>query len=180
MSNRISFYPISQYNTTNTEFLNSETSKPYSFDFSASKSYGDSFVMAKAFLAISEMTNKKLQKLCYYAKAWYLAIYDYNIVSDPFEAWVHGAVQPDLYHHYKKYGFSLIPKEVNTIAIPDEYISFANEIYDSYGHLTGDELEALNHSEMPWIKARNGYKPWENCNVVISENDMKEYYRKMM
>ena len=29
--------------------------------------YGDIFDMAHAFLAISSMTHKKLQKLCYYA-----------------------------------------------------------------------------------------------------------------
>ena len=70
------------------------------------KKRGDIFDLAEAFLSISSMTHKKLQKLCYYAKAWYLALYDENIVSEPFEAWVHGAVQPELYQKYKSYGFS--------------------------------------------------------------------------
>lgn len=61
------------------------------------KQRGDIFDLAKAFLYISSMTNKKLQKLCFYAKAWYLALYDENLISEPFEAWVHGAVQPSLY-----------------------------------------------------------------------------------
>jgi uncharacterized phage-associated protein len=59
-------------------------------------------------------------------------------------------------------------------------MSFANEIYDSYGELSGDELEALNHSEEPWIKARSSRKPWERCTEIIQEEDMKNYYRKQM
>ena len=109
--------------------------------------YGNIFDLAHAFLSIESMTHKKLQKLCYYAKAWYLAIYDSNLIEEQFEAWVHGAVQPRLYQEYKAYG---------------------------------DELERLNHSEMPWVNARRGYKPWESCNVVISEEDMKEWYRDLM
>ena len=34
------------------------------------KKYGDVFDLADAFLCIDSMTHKKLQKLCYYAKAW--------------------------------------------------------------------------------------------------------------
>lgn len=138
------------------------------------------FVLARAFLAISSMTNKKLQKLCYYAKAWYLAFYDHNLIDEPFQAWVHGAVQPALYAKYKKYGFDRIPKCESTNDIPEEFKAFATEVYEAYGHLTGDELEAINHQETPWINARGDCKPWEKCTNEISEEDMKLYYRKMM
>ena len=53
---------------------------------------------------------------------------------------------------------------------------FARQIYFSYGDLDGDDLERLNHTEMPWLKARGNLKPWQNCERVISEDDMKEYY----
>ncbi len=138
------------------------------------------FYMAKAFLNIESMTHKKLQKLCYYAKAWYLALYDENIIEEPFEAWVHGAVQPDLYHAYKMYGFDYIPEVTCVDDVPEEFLSFAREVYDSYGDLSGDELEKLNHTEAPWLNARKGLKPWQSGNVVISEDDMKEYYRLML
>lgn len=140
----------------------------------------DIFALARAFLCISSMTHKKLQKLCYYAKAWYLAIYDTNIVSESFEAWVHGAVQPELYAKYKVYGFSNIPRESDKTNIPEEFLSFAQEVYNSYGHLTGDELEKLNHSERPWQEARGDCKPWESCGNVISEDTMKQYYRERL
>lgn len=141
---------------------------------------GDIFTLAKAFLVISSMTHKKLQKLCYYAKAWYLALNDTNLIQEQFEAWIHGAVQPDLYQKYRSYGFQEIPSVIFDQTIPEEFLSFACEIYKSYGSFSGDQLEIINHKELPWIKARQDLKPWENCNNIISEDDMKIYYRSLM
>ena len=159
--------------------------KPYERNYSltdgdVNKKKGDVFDLAKAFLSIESMTHKKLQKLCYYAKAWYLALYDENIIDEAFEAWVHGAVQPLLYQEYKIYEFGYIPLFAEAELLPEEFVSFAQQIYDSYGELDGDELERLNHSEKPWINAREGLKPWQGCNRIISENDMKEYYREFI
>lgn len=141
---------------------------------------GDIFDLADAFLYISSMTHKKLQKLCFYAKAWYLAIYNTNLITEDFEAWVHGAVQPKLYQKYKIYGFGYIPRVMDIRGVPEEFLSFAREIYDSYGELNGDELEQLNHSEKPWLEARGDLKPWQNSEHIISEVTMKEFYREMM
>lgn len=142
---------------------------------------GDIFDLANAFLSISAMTHKKLQKLCYYAKAWYLALNDQNLISESFEAWVHGAVQPALYQKYRAYGFEIIPmyNDAND-QIPEEFISFSREIYQAYGSFSGDDLELLNHYETPWINARKGYKPWQSSNNIISEVDIKQYYRELM
>lgn len=172
-----SFSKTDEINSQNEEFSSNNS---LSYNFANNEIPNDIYALAKAFLSISSMTNKKLQKLCYYAKAWYLAIYDTNIISEDFQAWVHGAVQPGLYYKYKEYGFNSIPKIENTNSIPEEFISFANEIYSSYGHLSGDQLEVLNHQEDPWINARKGCEPWENCNSIISETDMKDFYRRLM
>ena len=141
---------------------------------------GDIFELAKAFLLIESMTHKKLQKLCYYAKAWYLALYDENIIKEQFEAWVHGAVQPRLYEKYKNYGFEKINVYIDEKDVPESFSFFAKEIFNAYGHLSGDELEAINHTEEPWIKARGNCKPWERCNNTIKEQDMKNFYRNMI
>ena len=144
------------------------------------KTDGDIFDLANAFLSIAPMTHKKLQKLCYYAKAWYLALNDVNLIKEHFEAWIHGAVQPRLYQAYRGYGFQIIPMfDGNVNEIPEEFLNFAKEIYDSYGHLSGDALERINHCEEPWLKARGDLMPWENCNRIINEEDMKEYFRKI-
>ena len=179
MSTNISYTANTSFVGANTELIEGRKAD-YSFTPYQTSQSADVYAMARAFLSISAMTNKKLQKLCYYAKAWYLALYDENIISEDFQAWVHGAVQPSLYKKYKQYGFSEIPLITDTTTIPRDFLDFSREIYRSYGDLSGDELEILNHKEEPWIKARGDKKPWESCTTVISEEDMKEYYRKLM
>ena len=174
----MSFSFAQRINVQKEYISNNERAMAYSLPID--RQSNDVFALAKAFLLISSMTNKKLQKLCYYAKGWYLALYDTNLISEQFQAWVHGAVQPALYQKYKEYGFSEIPKLMKNTGIPEEFISFAQEIYSSYGHLTGVELEKLNHQEDPWLNARQDCQPWENSSTTIAEEDMKDYFRKMM
>lgn len=173
-------YSSNAINTNEYVKLEKDDKRKFTFSNSVNMKPNDVFALARAFLSIAPMTHKKLEKLCYYAKAWYLAIYDRNLISEPFEAWVHGAVQPKLYKKYKVYGFSDIPKEHNITNIPEEFISFANEIYSAYGHLSGDELERLNHMERPWKEARGDCKPWENCNSIITEDSMRYFYRERL
>lgn len=67
------------------------------------------FDIANWFLRnIKDLTNKKFQKLVYYAYAWHLVFNneteDENSVKlfeNEFEAWVYGAVIPGLYDKYK-------------------------------------------------------------------------------
>ena len=101
------------------------------------KYFGDVYDLANAFLSIEAMTHKKLQKLCYYAKAWYLALNNENLIKEPFEAWVHGAVQPQLYQKYRGYGFQLIPMFNGDLSkLPEEFLSFSREIYETYGEFS--------------------------------------------
>ena len=140
----------------------------------------DIFDLAKAFLSIESMSNKKFQKLCYYAKAWHLALYDENLISEPFEAWIHGPVNPALYDVYKDYGGEIdLTSEIKKSNIKnfDEFYTFVLQVYDSYGHLDENELEIISHEEKPWIEARGSKRPWEACDTVISEETIKYFYR---
>ena len=62
------------------------------------------FDVSDWFLSKESMTPKKLQKLCYYYKAWGLTLYDEDLLPYiKFEAWVHGPVNSELYRYYKGY-----------------------------------------------------------------------------
>ena len=50
------------------------------------------FEVARFFLTKESMTHLKLQKLCYYAQAWYLTIYGQRLFNEEFQAWLHGPV----------------------------------------------------------------------------------------
>lgn len=126
------------------------------------------------------VTNLKLQKLVYYAQAWFLALHNEPLFADRLEAWVHGPVQPDLYRRWKQFGWNPITAELICPQFDDNRIvPHLDEIIDVYGDLTGHHLERLVHQEEPWRKARRGLPPDEQSHAVISHEDMKTFYRKL-
>lgn len=137
--------------------------------------------VAKYFLKKEPMSHKKLQKICYYAQAWYLANFGVPLMPNVFEAWIHGPVSPELYYVYKDWGWLPIRQNENVISnIDDKTASFLDLVYNVYGSYSGDQLENFTHQEEPWQKARRGYAPSEYCRVPILESDMREYYRKRL
>lgn len=136
--------------------------------------------IAEWFLGKSNMTHKKVQKLCYYAVAWGYALYDKPIVSNPsFEAWVHGPVSPDLYHKYAGNGWNDLEQE-EKIDINDAGLEeLLESVWVTYGGETGNSLEALAHTEAPWIFARGGCDAEQRCSNPIDPDQMKEYYRSI-
>lgn len=137
------------------------------------------FEVADWFLSKGELTHKKLQKLCYYAQAWSYAICPEPISDGAFEAWVHGPVCRALYNKYKDYGFSNIPQTDKPNCFTPDQEAFLNDVWETYGGLSANSLEALSHSEMPWQRARVGIDPSESCSTFINPKDMSEYYKSI-
>lgn len=135
------------------------------------------FEIANWFLSKETMTHKKLQKLCYYAQAWFYALKDFRLTDTTFEAWIHGPVSPVLYDKFKAFGYHTIKLAGDyNPRIDAEDEELLESVWQTYGDHTGNALEALSHSEPPWIEARMGYEPDERCNVPISVDTMKKYY----
>ena len=137
---------------------------------------------------VPNMTNKKLQKLLYYAYSWYLVLnnesvdqIDSRLFENRFEAWVHGAVYPDIYYEYRRYGSAVIDTYNGELASfsPDE-IDILNQIVEVYGEYTGNELESICHQESPWINARNGLPAYTVCTNSITDEDIFECYSQRL
>lgn len=145
--------------------------------------------VADWFLLKENMSNKKIQKLCYYAEAWSLAKLDIDIAKNSkFEAWVHGPVNIDLYKRFKSFGWrslKIIENDVEMVQdriaslFCKEQIALLDAVWDTYGCLSADELEALTHKEMPWLEQRDGLGRFENSRNEISSETMKKYYRSI-
>lgn len=135
------------------------------------------FDVAKWFLSMESMTHLKLQKLCYYAQAWHLAVYKKRLVDENFQAWVHGPVSPTLYARYRHWGWHDIIKYEGQVKLKRKTIEFLNIVYGLYGKYKGWELEELTHKEEPWINARKGIDPKQSCTNVIRDKDMEIFYR---
>ena len=137
------------------------------------------FRVADWFLSIESMTHKKLQKLCYYAQSWHLALLNKRLFNDKFQAWVHGPVNNDLYKKYSSYGWNLIPQKNKKIEFPEETLQVLESVVATYIKYTAGELEYLTHQEVPWKEARRGLGEWEASKNIIDEEIMKNYYKSL-
>lgn len=129
------------------------------------------------------LTNKKLQKLLYYAQAWSLVLNNRPIFDDKIEAWVHGPAIPLIYSTFKNFGFGDIDmkfdeKELGVIDEKDKKV--LDEIWRVYGNMDAGYLEMLTHSERPWQEARKGLQSSENSENEISIDVMKSYYSEKL
>lgn len=143
------------------------------------------FDASEWFLQKQPVSHKKLQKLCYYAQAWSYALKGSPLLCDEkcngvkFQAWVHGPVSPLLYKKYSDYGWNNIPVENRVLNIEKDDLELLESVWYTYGDSSGNALEALSHTEPPWINARVGVKDEEGSNNVITVKDMKKYYRSI-
>lgn len=133
------------------------------------------------FLSKASMIPKKLQKLCYYYKAWGLALYGEDFLpSSKFEAWVHGPVNAKLYRKYKRYYWNEIPQgRDNSKKFTERELEILKSVWLSYGDMTRNALEAQTHAEAPYRIARSGAEEYMNSRKVIRNRDMKKYYREL-
>lgn len=143
--------------------------------------------VADWFLLKKNMSNKKIQKLCYYAEAWSLALLDQDIAQNSdFEAWVHGPVSRVLYKEFKEFGWRELtitnPKTVKErldTLFTREQIEVLESVWDTYGEYGADQLEALTHSEEPWLEQRMGLEKFQSSTRQISKETMKRYYKSI-
>lgn len=142
--------------------------------------------IADFFLSKKALSPKKVQKLVYYAYAWYITLYNEDpdnieqvLFQEEPEAWMHGPVFPSLYQKYKEYGWREIPKkslfqrpEIDS----DSLKSFLNDVWNKYGKFSADELEFMTHQEEPWKKARTDTASSASSKVKISKRDIFTFY----
>lgn len=120
------------------------------------------------------ISNLKLQKLCYYAQGFYLALNDgIPLFKDGIEAWAHGPVIPQLYHIFKGYrdGPIPIPEGVDIAGYPEDVRALLDDISDVYGQFSAWKLRNMTHDEPPW---RDAYRKMEGSE--ISRDAMCEYF----
>ena len=120
----------------------------------------------------NELTPKQIQKLTYYAYAWFIVAKNgTRLFEEPPQAWVHGPVFRSLYdamRYSEFYNDTSDQKKLDS-----NTRKFLDTIYTIYGKYPGNDLERLTHSESPWKKAREraGLK---ECPTVRSMEEIKD------
>lgn len=122
------------------------------------------------------ITNLKLQKLLYYAQAWFLVNNNNQpLFTEDIEAWQYGPVVPSVYNEYKYCGRNPIDIHCEDIMsgfpmLNKNVKQYLSEFCDVFLRFSATELVGMTHAEKPWIEADN----------IIDTNTMYEYYSNML
>lgn len=141
------------------------------------------------FILKENMSQKKVQKLCYYAQAWSVALLNKDIVEGiEFEAWVHGPVNTYIRRMLKRFGWrdiKITPEYLENVIsdVSQEFnevqVKLLESVWETYGNLSADELEDLTHKEEPWLEKRVGLSTFESSTRKISRKTMKKFYNSI-
>ena len=137
------------------------------------------FDIANWFLNKESVPQKKLQKLCYYAKAWTMVLLPEDNLDFSFQAWVHGPVNAELWKKFKRYGYYEIERDALegcSSSIDVKTTEVLELVWNTYGEFNGFQLENLTHSEDPWINARKGLSATEPSTLPMNNQVIKDYY----
>ena len=134
--------------------------------------------VADYFTSQIEVSPRKLQRLCYYAYAWHLAMHGERLFNEQFEGWVHGAVNPQLYDRYKKVINGYIEKTEKP-QFSEGIEQFLDTVINTYGKYIAQELDSMICSEDPWLESRKGLSSTQAGYVPLNDETIKEYYIKL-
>lgn len=127
-----------------------------------------------------EMTTMKLQKLVYYCQAWSLVWDSESLFNDHIEAWASGPVVPSLYNvHRGEFLINELPIG-STKSLTRKQKETIKAVLGAYGSKPAQWLADLTHMEKPWVDAREGCEPGENCENEISHASTVEYYSSIL
>jgi uncharacterized phage-associated protein len=122
------------------------------------------------------ITHLKLQKLLYFAEAWYLANEGEAFSDAEFQAWAHGPVCRPVYDRFKKYGWDALDATATSPDLDKKTSDFLEKVFEIYGKFGAKHLEEITHGHAPWINTRGSLSPEERCETIISKQSMREFY----
>lgn len=126
------------------------------------------------------MSTMKLQKLVYYTQAWSLVWDEKPLFDSRIEAWANGPIIPDLYDQHR----GLFTATIDTFPedsgkLTEDEKETIDVVLGAYGHLNGQQLSDLSHSERPWREARKGVEDGASSTNEVSKEVMQEFYSAM-
>lgn len=121
------------------------------------------------------LTGWQLQKLLYYCQAWSLAFNEERLFPQEILAWDHGPVVPEVFQDHAG-AYSIVSTDIKGDAsnVDVRYSALIDAVVDSYGDLSGEELEEISHSEDPWQNAYVGFSSLRSPEITC--DSMRKYY----
>lgn len=150
--------------------------------------YGDSKieVVTRYMLSRSvDITPLALQKMLYYAQAFFQALFEKPLFNDACQAWAYGPVYPDVYYKYREFGYD--PIKLPEVEFSDDLsglstseIILLDAIIAAFGRYSGTTLRWMTHNEQPWLETRGSLRPTDRCVTVISNDLINSYFTKIV
>lgn len=120
------------------------------------------------------ISNLKLQKMLYFAQAYFLAKLNRALFSDAIEAWELGPVVRSVYEQYKKHKSNAIIEKEDTSSLSDKDKEIIKSpVWSTFGEYSARRLVDIAHAHPPWQEAS---KTW---NKIISRQAIKDYYTSL-
>lgn len=136
------------------------------------------------------VTNMAMNKVLFFAHAWFLGTANRPLVIQTFEAWQHGPVVQDIYHAFKKFGDNAITERarrldrltaqyvVCEVQIGGSDIAPLTDVVDFYIQIPALELRDMSHEAGgPWHRVWN-YEGKSNPGMVIPNELIREHYNR--
>lgn len=143
---------------------------------------------------VPPVDQMKLQKLLFYAQAWYLANYNAPLFENDFEAWQWGPVVREIYSKTKKFGKQKLTHKLSTFIVTEtgiesitpngvtdtEVRSFINYVWENYKKFTGIQLSNSTHANgEPWTVIYENSPSLDN-NPTIHMNIIRDIFAKKL
>ncbi|MFI9007390.1 type II toxin-antitoxin system antitoxin SocA domain-containing protein [Actinosynnema sp. NPDC053489] len=122
----------------------------------------------------------KLQKLLYYAQAWYLAEHGEPLFDARIEAWRRGPVVPEVYQRHQGRSEVCSWEEGDPRRLAGRERAVVASVVERYGHFSRHELSDMAHDEEPWRAARGDLPESEPSSAPLSHEVMARYFRRML
>lgn len=124
------------------------------------------------------ITAEVVQRLLYFAQAWYLANTGQQMFEEDFEAWGTGPIIPSVYDRFKFMDDAHLPDIENSREIKGSKLNMLEVIQRDYGCYMPFKLDELaKEAGGPWHVARRGLAPLEPSKATLPKAEMKAYYR---
>lgn len=80
------------------------------------------------------------------------------LFNDRIQAWIYGPVVYDVWANFKFMKRSSVIPDSRVVQLDLDNLVFdhLNDVWKSYGHLSGSDLVDLTHNDLPWKNSRKG------------------------
>lgn len=133
----------------------------------------------------TDITPMALQKMLYYAQAFFQVLFQKPLFTETCQAWVHGPVYPEVYFKYRDFGCDPVRSPELRLCRTESGLSeceirFLDAIIAAFGCYSGSMLRWMTHNEQPWMETRGSLRPTDRSATIISSTLINDYFSKIV